>query len=88
MLLNLIQVLEEKVRELTTSDYVMMVIIQVFLLGLFIFMVSYICKMLKKKEPEKDLKKTCILIWFISAIAWFIIAQIVWILTYVQFTGS
>ena len=88
MILGIIQVLEEKVRILTTSDYVMRFAIQLFLLALYVFMVIYICKILKRKEPGKNLKKTCILIWFISAIAWFIIAQIVWIITYVQFTGG
>lgn len=88
MLIAIIQVLEEKVRELNTIDYVMMIVIQLFLLALFALMVSYICKTLKKKEPDKNLKKSCILIWFISAVGWFIIAQIVWILTYVQFTGG
>ena len=38
MILGIIQVLEEKVRVLTTSDYAMMIFIQLFLLALFIFM--------------------------------------------------
>lgn len=69
----------------STSDWIFIAGIQAFLLTLFIFMISYFCRLLKKKEPEKPTKKTCILVWFLSAIAWFIIAQIVWIITYSQF---
>jgi hypothetical protein len=51
-------------------------------------MIGYICKLVKEKDPEKSVKKTCILVWFLSAIAWFIIAQIVWIITSIQFSSS
>lgn len=73
---------------LSANDWIFIIGIQLFLLLLFIFMVSYFCRQFKKKESPKPTKKTCILIWFMSAIAWFIIAKIVWILTYSQFTGA
>ena len=72
----------------STIDWVFIIGIQLFLLALFVVMVSFICKMVRKREPVKSVKKTCILVWFLSAIAWFIIAQIVWILIYSQFAGS
>lgn len=71
----------------STSDMMFLVGIQLFLLVFFIIMLTVLCKVLKKKDPEKSTKKACILIWFMSAIAWFIIAQIVWILTYSQIFG-
>jgi hypothetical protein len=69
----------------STSDWIFLVGIQVFLLAVFVFMISFLCKLLKRKNPGKSNKKECILVWFMSAIAWFIIVQIVWILTYTQF---
>lgn len=71
----------------SSSDMMFLVGIQLFLLFIFVIMLTVLCKVLKKKDPEKSTKKACILIWFMSAIAWFIIAQIVWILTYSQITG-
>ena len=71
----------------STSDWFFLVGIQVFLLAVFVFMISFLCKLLKRKNPEKSTKKECILACFMSAIAWLIIAQIVWILTYSQFSG-
>jgi len=79
MFLNMFQ-------NLTSSDFIILGGIQIFLLVLFIFMVSYFCKLLRKKEPGKNIRKTCILVWFLSAIAWFIIAQIVWIITSLQYS--
>jgi hypothetical protein len=70
------------------TNWYFLIGIQVFLLALFIAIITYICRLVKKKYPEKSNTKTCILIWFISAIAWFIIAQIVWIVTYTQFSGG
>lgn len=72
----------------TTAAWIFLVGIQVVLLVAFIFMVSYFCKSLKKKQPEKDHKKTCVILWFISAVAWFLIAQIVWVITSIQMSGS
>lgn len=69
------------------EEWVFLVGIQVFLIAAFIFMVGYLCRLLKKKDPDKSTKKECILAWFMSAIAWFIIAQIVWVITYTQITG-
>ena len=71
----------------STTDWVLIIGIQLFLLASFIGMITIICKMVRRKEPSKSIKKTCILVWFLSAIAWFIIAQIVWILTFSQFSG-
>lgn len=71
-----------------STNYIFLIGIQVFLLAFFILMVGYFCRALKKKDAEKSTKKTCILIWFLSAIAWFIIAQIVWIITSIQSSGS
>ncbi len=88
MIFSLLQITNEKLRELTTSDYAILIIVQILFLAMFIYMVSYICRVLKKNEPKKNLKKTCILVWFMSAIAWFIVAQIIWIITYVQLTGG
>ena len=85
MLLALFQIAED---ELTSSDYWIMGGIQFFLLAAFFFMIVYICKLVKKKDPEKSVKKTCVLIWFLSAIAWFIIAQILWIITTIQFSAG
>lgn len=79
LLLNIIQT------EVTTTNWFFLVGIQIFLLLLFVAMLLLFCKILKKKDPEKSIKKTCILIWFMSTIGWFIMAQIVWILTYSQF---
>ncbi len=72
----------------STSDWFFLVGIQVFLLAVFVFMISFLCKLLKRKNPEISTKKECILACFMSAIAWFIIARIVWILTYSQFSGA
>ncbi len=72
----------------SSSDIIFLVGVQVFLLALFVIMLTLFCKVLKKKEDGKSIKKTCILIWFMSAIAWFIIAQIVWILTNSQVSGG
>lgn len=85
MLLQFIKLFTET---LTTSDYWYMSFIQFFLLVLFLSMVIYVCRLVKKKDPGKSVKKTCILVWFLSAIAWFIIAQIVWIITSIQLSGS
>jgi len=73
--------------EFTTADYLIIILIQLFLLSLFVIMVSYFCKLLKKKSEGKSIKKTCILIWVMSGIAWFIIAQIVWVITSSQYSG-
>lgn len=73
---------------LSSSDWFFIIAIQVFLLALFIIMISLLCRRVKEKEDQKSVKKTCILIWFMSAIAWFVMAQIVWILTYSQFSGN
>ena len=70
---------------LTSSDWFFIIGIQVFLLLLFVSMIVFICRKLKAQNPTKSVKKTCVIVWFMSAIAWFIIAQIVWILTYSQF---
>ena len=83
MLIALVQPVIE-----STNDWIFLVGIQVFLLAVFVFMISFLCKLLKKKDPEKSTKKECILAWFMSAIAWFIIAQIVWIITSSQFSGA
>lgn len=64
------------------------IVIQVFLLIIFSSFIIFLCKQLKIKQPEKPVKKTCILISFLSAIAWFIIAQIVWVITSIQMSGS
>jgi hypothetical protein len=85
MLIALFQILGNK---LTSSDYWIMGGIQFFLFITFLLMIGYICKLVKEKDPEKSVKKTCILVWFLSAIAWFIIAQIVWIITSIQFSSS
>lgn len=73
---------------ISSSDWFFIIAIQVFLLVLFIIMISLLCRRVKEKEDQKSVKKTCILIWFMSAIAWFVMAQIVWILTYSQFSGN
>lgn len=80
--------LQENIRNLTTNDYLLLSFYQIIIIALFVFLVRYFCKLLKQKEPDKSIKKTCILISFISAIAWFIIAQIVWIVTAIQLSGS
>jgi len=72
----------------SSSNLVFIVGIQVFLFALFVIMLTILCKVLKKKEKGKSIKKTCILVWFMSAIAWFVIAQIVWILTSSQLSGG
>ena len=72
----------------STTDWVFIIGIQLFLFAVFVVMVSFICKMVRKREPVKSVKKTCILVWFLSGIAWFIIAQIVWILIYSQIAGA
>ena len=72
----------------TTNQWIFLIGIQVFLLVVFVLFIRYICKQLKLKEPNKSTRKTCILISFLSAIAWFIIAQIVWVITTIQMTGS
>lgn len=83
MLLTFFQSIPE-----SSSDIIFLVGVQVFLLALFVIMLIVFCKVLKKKEAGKSIKKTCILIWFMSAIAWFVIAQIVWILTNSQVSGG
>ena len=70
------------------NNYLFLIGIQVFLLAFFILMVGYFCRLFKKKNEGKSNKKTCVLIWFLSAIAWFIIAQIVWIITSIQSSGG
>lgn len=87
-MLNFIQNIDQEIIELSTSDYVFLILIQVFLLLLFALFVNYFCRTLKAKEPEKSTKKACIVIWIISAIAWFIISQIVLIVTASQFAGN
>ena len=72
----------------TTNQWIFLIGIQVFLLVVFVLFIRYICKQLKLKEPNKPTRKTCILISFLSAIAWFIIAQIVWVITTIQMTGG
>ena len=72
----------------TTNQWIFLIGIQVFLLVVFILFIRYICKQLKLKEPNKPTRKTCILISFLSAISWFIIAQIVWVITTIQITGG
>ncbi len=72
----------------TTNQWIFLIGIQVFLLTVFVLFIRYICKQLKLKQPEKPIKKTCILIGIISAVAWFIIAQIVWVITTIQMTGG
>ena len=72
----------------STGDWIFLIFIQIFIAALFILVVKYFCKQLKKKEPNKTHKKTCILISFLSAITWFIIAQIVWVITTIQLSGS
>lgn len=72
----------------SSTNWTVLIIIQVVLLALFIGMITYICKLVRRKEPNKSIKKTCILISFISAIAWFIIGQIVWIITTIQLSGN
>jgi hypothetical protein len=72
----------------TTNQWIFLIGIQVVLLVVFIFFIRYFCKQLKLKEQGKSTKKTCILISFISAIGWFIIAQIVWVITTIQMTGG
>jgi hypothetical protein len=85
MFLALFQMVENG---LTSSDYWIMGGIQLFLFITFLLMIGYICKLVKQKDPKKTVKKTCILVWFLSAIAWFIIAQIVWIITSIQFSSN
>ncbi len=84
MSIALLQIAKDK---LIAPDYWIMGGIQLFLLITFLLMIGYICKLVKQKYPEKSVKKTCILVWFLSAIAWFIIAQIVWVITSIQFSG-
>ncbi|MBK7104736.1 MAG: hypothetical protein IPH62_05580 [Ignavibacteriae bacterium] len=72
----------------SNSDWIFLISIQLIILTFFVFTIRYFCKQLKIKEPEKPVKKTCILISFLSAIAWFIIAQIVWVITSIQMLGS
>lgn len=72
----------------STTDWVLIIGIQLFLLASFIVMITIICKVVRRKEPLNSSRKTCILVWFLSAIAWFIIAQIVWILIFSQFSGA
>lgn len=85
MSLTLLQIVGDK---LSSTDYWIMGGIQTLLLTAFLLMIIYICRLVKKKDPGKLVKKTCVLVWFLSAIAWFIIAQIVWIITSIQFSGS
>ena len=73
--------------EFTTTEYAIIIFIQIFLLGLFVSMVSYFCKLLRKKSEGRSTKKTCIIIWLLSGVAWFIIAQIVWVITSSQYAG-
>jgi hypothetical protein len=73
---------------ISQGDWIFIIGIQFFLFSLFLSMLIIICRRVKQKDPQKSSKKTCILIWFMSGIAWFIIAQIVWILTYSQFLGN
>jgi len=72
----------------TTNQWIFLIGIQVFLLAVFALFIRYICKQFKLKQPEKSIKKTCILVIVMSAIAWFIIAQIVWVITTIQMTGG
>ena len=88
MVLAITNLLQAPVESLTTNDYLVLVAIQLVILALFIFTIKYFCSLLKRKEPEKSIKKTCILISFLSAIAWFIIAQIVWVITTLQYSGG
>ena len=67
------------------NNLVIVIGIQVFLLAVFVGLISYICRLVQEKKETKSTKKTCILIWFLSAIAWFIMAQIVWIISASQF---
>ncbi len=88
MLLTLNNILQTNIKDLTTNDYLLLVAIQIIIAALFVFMVRYFCKLLKKREHDKPIKKTCILISFLSAVAWFIIAQIVWIITAIQISNG
>ncbi|MFZ1292343.1 MAG: hypothetical protein WAR79_19775 [Melioribacteraceae bacterium] len=78
----------QKISEKSNSEWIFLVSIQLLIAAFFVFMVRYFCKQLKIKDPEKPVKKTCILISFLSAIAWFIIAQIVWVITSIQMWGN
>jgi hydrogenase-4 membrane subunit HyfE len=88
MILAFVSYFQEGLEKLNSSDYSFMVGIQIFLLVVYFLLVNYFCKTLKRQEPQKSTKKTCMLIWFFSAIAWFIIAQIVWVITSIQFSGG
>ncbi|PID57969.1 MAG: hypothetical protein CR986_08630 [Ignavibacteriae bacterium] len=72
----------------STVTWIFLTGIQVLILAAFVFMLVFFCKKLKAKQPDKNNKKTCIVIWFLSAVAWFLIAQIVWIITSIQMSGS
>ena len=83
---NLLAFLAPQIK--TTNQWIFLIGIQIFLLAVFIFFIRYFCKLLKQKEPEKSTKKTCIIISFLSALGWFIIAQIVWVITTIQITSG
>ncbi len=72
----------------STDEWIFLFAVQVILAALFVFVVRYFCRLLKEKEPNRSNKKTCIVISILSAIGWFIIAQIVWVITSIQMTSG
>ncbi|MBI1933080.1 MAG: hypothetical protein HYS24_11145 [Ignavibacteriales bacterium] len=64
------------------------IFIQIFLFITFSSFIMYICRQIKLKDPEKPIKKTCILIGIVSLIAWLVIARIVWIVIAIQMSGN
>jgi len=84
--LSLILLQQEIIR--STSDWIVLVVIQLILLSIVVLMVYKLCQMVKRKEEKSTVKTTCIVISVMTFIAYFVLANMLWVITSIQLSGG
>ncbi|MCP5064722.1 MAG: hypothetical protein GY936_19980 [Ignavibacteriae bacterium] len=85
-ILSIILLQQEIIR--STSDWIILVVIQLILLSLVVLMVYKLCQMVKQKEKKNTVKTTCIVISLMTFVAYFVLANMVWAITSIQLSGG
>ncbi|MEE9430191.1 MAG: hypothetical protein V3V16_04065 [Melioribacteraceae bacterium] len=86
--MNLLSVILQQEIIRSTSDWIILVFIQIVLLTLIVLMVYKLCQMVKRKEEKSSVKTTCIIISVMTFVAYFVLANMVWAITSIQLLGG